>query len=282
MIATILLLFNVSRSIMRWTTLSTSLLLIPFAQAHGRITHITTANGAVYEGWDPEFAGALSPPPPLVAWSASNLGNIFVRPSQFNTTDIACHYNAVPGALHVNTSAGDTLKLQWNEWPNSHVGPVVSFLAACNGSCANADKRSLQWVKIDELGWLNSTGWDSIDLGGTWATNVLIANGFSWLVRIPEMLSEGNYVLRHEIIALHVADKLDGAQAYPQCVNLSVKKGTSKDAKKLPGGVLSTRLYGMNDPGVLVDVHKKIAGYVIPGQRMWNQATPVHQSNLRR
>ncbi|KAF1935250.1 endoglucanase IV [Clathrospora elynae] len=250
--------------------------------AHGRITQITTSTGAVYPGWDPALAQSPTPLPPLAAWSASNLGNIFVRPSQFNNSDIACHDKAVPGALHINTTAGDTLKLQWNEWPMSHVGPVMTYLAACNGSCANVKKEALEWVKIEELGWLNNTGWYKMGLGGTWASNVLIANGFSWLAKIPDVLAEGNYVMRHEIIALHVADQVDGAQAYPQCVNLRVAKGKDTPEKKLEGGILGTKLYGMVDAGILVDVHKKIAGYKIPGPRLWVGATPLRQPSQRR
>ncbi|KAL6703820.1 hypothetical protein ACN47E_009039 [Coniothyrium glycines] len=255
--------------------------LFSLATAHGRVTNITASDGTVYQGWDPESANSTSPPR-LAAWSASNLGNIYVRPSQFNTSSIACHYNAVPGALHVNTSAGGTLKLQWNEWPTSHVGPVMTYLAACSGSCAAADKNTLQWVKIDEQGWLNSTNWDKLNLGGTWATNVLIANGFSWRVKLPEVLAAGNYVLRHEIIALHVADKPNGAQAYPQCINLRVAKGTSTQVHKLGDGSVGHRLYGANDAGIFVDVHKKLTGYDIPGPKLWTAAESFRQPNQRK
>ncbi|KAI4642608.1 uncharacterized protein J4E79_011490 [Alternaria viburni] len=247
--------------------------------AHGRITQITTFSGETYAGWDPASSDNLIPPRPLAAWSASNLGNIYVPPSQFNTSDIACHYNAISGALHINTTAGDELKLQWNEWPVSHVGPVMTYLADCEGSCTDRKGSDLAWVKIDELGWLNSTGWDTLDLGGTWAADVLIANEYSWMVEIPERLAEGYYVLRHEIIALHVAENLDGAQAYPQCVNLRVARKSSEEGKKLVGGVLGKDLYGMKDEGILVDVHRELAGYKIPGPQLWEDATRIRQPN---
>ncbi|KAF7672551.1 endoglucanase iv, partial [Alternaria burnsii] len=197
------------------------------------------------------------------------LGNIYIPPSQFNTSNISCHYNAVPGALQIPIIAGEELKLQWNEWPTSHVGPVMTYLAQCEGSCADARKEDLEWVKIDELGYL----------GGTWAANVLIANGFSWVVRIPEVLEEGNYVLRHEIIALHVAEKVDGAQAYPQCVNIRVARMTGGEGRRLEGGVKGEELYGSRYEGILVDVHGKVEGYKIPGPKLWAYATPVRQAN---
>ncbi|KAI8936735.1 hypothetical protein NX059_007122 [Plenodomus lindquistii] len=246
-------------------------------QGHGRVTRLVTSAGLVYEGWDPALANTSASTKPLAAWSASNLGNIYVRPSQFYTSAIACHNDAKPGALHVNTTADDTLRLQWNEWPTSHVGPILTYLAACNGSCANENQSALQWVKIDELGWINSTGWDIVNLGGTWATNVLIANGFSWTVRLPEELSQGHYVLRHEIIALHVAEQIDGAQAYPQCFNLRVQNPAGGLRRRLENGTLAEHLYDMREDGILVDVHKKIGGYKIPGPPLWSGATSFKQ-----
>lgn len=46
----------------------------------------------------------------------------------------------------------------------------------------------------------------------------LIKNNFSWDLTIPN-LAPGNYVVRHEIIALHAAGQANGAQSYPQCIN---------------------------------------------------------------
>ncbi|ORY02272.1 glycoside hydrolase [Clohesyomyces aquaticus] len=257
--------------------------LLPLVSAHGRVTNITTSSGVVYQGWDPEMALKTSKPPPLAAWSASNLGNIFVPPDQFNTSNITCHFNAKAGDVHVNTTAGDTLKLRWNEWPNSHKGPVLTYLASCNTTCAGVDKDKLRWVKIDQQGWLNSSGWE--ELGGTWASDILIANGFTWTVKVPTDLAEGAYVLRHEIIALHVANEADGAQAYPQCVNLSVGKGqvsVQGTKKKIDGGVQGEKLYGEKDKGILVDIHHKISGYDIPGPAVWSGATGIKQPNEQR
>lgn len=45
---------------------------------------------------------------------------------------------------------------------------------------------------------------------------------FSWPVKIPSSLAPGNYVIRHEIIALHAAGSSNGAQNYPQ-VSTSVR-----------------------------------------------------------
>jgi hypothetical protein len=259
---------------MRQLTAASLATFVAVASAHGRIVNITTSSGEVYTGWDPEFALDASPLPSLAAWSASNLGNIYVTPSSFNTSHITCHFDSKPGALHVNVTTGDSLKLRWNEWPVSHKGPVLNYLAACEGSCAGANKEKLEWVKIEELGWLNSTGWEELGLGGTWASDVLIADGFSWTVRIPDGLAEGEYVLRHEIIALHVAEAYDGAQAYPQCMNIRVRRGAKEEESgkgvKIEGGVVGSQLYRPDEAGILVDIHRKIDGYRIPGPKLWN------------
>jgi hypothetical protein len=275
---------------MHTSTGYTLLSLLPLISAHGRISQITTPSGTIYKGWDPALNPTGSTLPPLAAWSAANLGNIYVPPSAFNTSNITCHFNAVPGALHVNTTAGSTLDLHWNEWPTSHKGPVLTYLAACNAPCADADKDTLEWVKIDEQGWLNSTS-AIPGLNGTWASDVLISNNFTWTVKIPEGLRQGGYVLRHEIIALHVAEQLDGAQAYPQCVNMWVGGGAMKDAeerittnsvqrdggKEIEGGVVGPKLYGERDKGILVNIHGNLPSYEIPGPKVWSGASVIRQ-----
>jgi cellulase len=72
-----------------------------------------------------------------------------------------------------------------------------------------------------------------------WATDDLVKNNFSWDLTIPNV-APGNYVIRHEIIALHAAGQVNGAQSYPQCVNFKVEgSGTTK----LSGGVPATSFY---------------------------------------
>jgi cellulase len=120
-------------------------------------------------------------------------------------------------------------------------------------------------------------------LNGTWASDVLIANRASWRVRVPERLGKGGYVLRHEIIALHVAEQVGGAQAYPQCVNLDVGRSSAMgDGEKLGNGVLARELYGVRDKGILVDIHGDVEGYEFPGPKVWEGADEVRQPEQAR
>jgi len=88
---------------------------------------------------------------------------------------------------------------------------------------------------------------------------------------LPTLLDAGDYVLRHELIALHFADRADGAQAYPRCVNLRVEgKAKGKgEVEGLAGGVRAK--------GILLDVHKIVDGLKILGPRAWEFAERVGQ-----
>ena len=91
--------------------------------------------------------------------------------------------------------------------------------------------------------------------------NVLIENNSTWLAQIPAILASGNYVLRHEIIALHSAGNVNGAQSYPKCFNLAVTGSGSVQ----PSGVPGTALYRSTDAGVLYDLYGTTQSYVVPG-----------------
>lgn len=146
---------------------------------------------------------------------------------------------------------------------------MLSYLANCNGACETVDPTTLQWFKIDEAG-LNSP----TPAPGNWASDTMIANNNSWTVAIPSDIAAGNYVLRHETIALHSAGSEGGAQAYPQCVNLKVSGGGSAT----PAGVLGTALYTTTDPGIKINIYSGLTSYVIPGPDLYSGAINITQT----
>lgn len=75
--------------------------------------------------------------------------------------------------------------------------------------------------------------------------------------------------MRHEIFALHIADKIGGAQSYPQCINLKIT-GSGTEA---PEGIGAMKFYGEKDVGILIDIWGFNGTYVIPGPRIWDGAT---------
>lgn len=210
------------------------------------------------------------PIPVVAGWSIpQDNSNGFVAVTDPASPDLTCHIAATPGQASIPIAAGKNVELQWTEWPESHKGPVMDYLANCNGPCETVDKANLQWFKIDESGLVSPD-----PQPGTWASDVMIQNNNSWTVAIPADISSGNYVLRHETIALHQAQSDGGAQSYPQCVNLQVSGGGSAN----PEGVAAASLYSTQDPGIKVNIYNKLTTYTIPGPALYSGAISISQT----
>ncbi|KAF7534318.1 hypothetical protein G7054_g6288 [Neopestalotiopsis clavispora] len=177
--------------------------------AHGYVSLITV-DGVEYAGYPPSSAPYESPAVDRIAWSDSATDNGYVAPDAYASGDIICHRDGSNAALTATAAAGATVSFQWNTWPDSHKGPVINYMASCNGDCTTVDKTTLEFFKIAESGLISGSS-----SGGTWASDELISNNYTQSITIPSTLAAGNYVLRHEIIALHSAGSEDGAQNYP-------------------------------------------------------------------
>ncbi|KAJ5940814.1 hypothetical protein N7516_000982 [Penicillium verrucosum] len=229
---------------------------------HGYVSG-AVVDGTYHGGYQVNSYSYMSEVPENIGWAekATDLG--FVDGSSYDSPDIICHKEATPGAISAEVKAGGKVELQWTEWPESHHGPVITYMANCNGDCSKADKATLKFFKIAEAGLI-----DGSNVPGKWATDELIANNNSATVTIPSAIAAGNYVLRHEIIGLHSAGETNGAQNYPQCLNLKVTGG-GKDA---PEGVLGTALYKAADPGIKVSIYTAMDDYKIPGPALYTGA----------
>jgi cellulase len=80
-------------------------------------------------------------------------------------------------------------------------------------------------------------------------------------VKIPTDIPAGDYLLRAEVIALHVAGGLNGAQFYASCYQVTVSGGGSAS----PALVQIPGLYSNTDPGILINIHQKMSSYIDPG-----------------
>ncbi|KAG7286203.1 glycoside hydrolase 61 [Staphylotrichum longicolle] len=237
--------------------------------AHGHVTNIVI-NGLSYQNYDPFSFPYQQNPPTVVGWTASNTDNGFVAPDAFASPDIICHKSATNAGGHAVVAAGDKIFIQWDTWPESHHGPVIDYLANCGSAgCEKVDKTTLKFFKIDEVGLV-----DGSKAPGVWGSDQLIANGNAWMVQIPADIAPGNYVLRHEIIALHSGNQPNGAQNYPQCFNLQITgSGTSN-----PDGVLGTALYKPDDAGILANIYNAPFTYSIPGPALISGAASIAQA----
>ena len=97
---------------------------------------------------------------------------------------------------------------------SSHKGPVLVYIAACGGPCSSiSDYSSLKWVKIYERGVIQYNFKEDV-FNGKWATDILREQGNKWSITMPPNLASGEYVLRHELIALHGAFKPGNVQVF--------------------------------------------------------------------
>ena len=200
--------------------------------AHGYVQGIV-ADGIWYQGYSASLQ-YLDPQPVVIGWSIpEDQESGYIDPANYSNPNIICHLDATPAGTSAKVAAGSIIELQWTPWPDSHHGPVLDYLAKCPGKCEDVDKTSLEFFKIDQVGLVDDT-----TPPGFWGSDQLIANNNSWTVTIPESIAPGNYVLRHEIIALHSAGDDDGAQNYPQCVNLEITGSGSET----PAGTLGTKV----------------------------------------
>ncbi|VUC27717.1 unnamed protein product [Clonostachys rosea] len=237
--------------------LSLAALTPQLVSAHGFVSGVTV-NGVWTAGADPVWYYYPSGTSPATAgWNSLNQDLGFVEPANFGTADIACHKSATAGKNFISVNAGDTIKLYWNTWPDSHKGPIINYLAPYNGETTAG---SLSWSKFSQ---------SAIVSGTTWVTDTLIANNFTTSTVIPPKLKAGNYVLRHEIIALHGAGSDNGAQNYPQCLNLKVGgSGTVSPS----GGTVGSSLYKRTDAGILFNLYTSYTSYPYPGPALWTAA----------
>jgi hypothetical protein len=78
------------------------------------------------------------------------------------------------------------------------------YMAKCPGSCDSFDGAGKVWFKIDHQGLVSGT-----QNAGKWAGDTIL-DTLLWTSTIPATLAPGNYLIRHELLALHQANN-------PQC-----------------------------------------------------------------
>ncbi|EDU48430.1 endoglucanase IV [Pyrenophora tritici-repentis] len=234
--------------------------LLDTASAHGFVKGVNI-KGTFTNGSDPLWIYAPKDNRPKTAgWDALNQDIGFVEPANAGTADVNCHKSATAGKLYANVNPGDTIEFVWNTWPVGHTGPIINYIAPCNGDCSTLSSTALRWSKITQ---------SAIVSPGTWITDLLIKNNFKTSMILPAKLAPGNYVIRHEIIALHAASNVNGAQLYPQCINLKVG-GSGTVAPT--GGVPGTSLYTKELPGLVFNVYTNPTTYPFPGPALWTAA----------
>jgi len=144
----------------------------------------------------------------------------------------------------------------YSDWPHN-TGPMLTYMASCGlTTCDQFNATQARWFKIHQVG--------RQDGSALWYQQVLYDGGVD-NVTIPSNLAPGNYLVRHEIIALHLATEPGMAEFYPACSQLSVggsHTGQPNDDElvSLPGA------YSDSDPGIYdPNVFDPSVPYVFPG-----------------
>lgn len=156
-------------------------------------------------------------------------------------------------------TAGTPITFYWNEWP--HSGPMLTYMARCDPDCASftGDDGSAVWFKIDEWGYDNST----------WGSQKMVDDGLVWNSTVPACLAPGEYLVRHETIALSDCKTAGKCQFYPSCAQVKVVgEGAAVPAGEeviaLPGD------YTSESTGIDWDTNKQLpADYVPPGPEVF-------------
>jgi hypothetical protein len=147
------------------------------------------------------------------SWCAYNEHNDFIDSSAVQNRAIICHNGASPGARVLEIEAGAEIMFGWMDSFFHHPGPVVTYMAKCQGSCADVSAHDLEFFKIQEHGLVHQDVTQATL--GPWATEQLSDQEGRWALPIPRNIAPGEYVIRHKIIALHHAFVEGDAQHYP-------------------------------------------------------------------
>ncbi|KAK9374203.1 glycosyl hydrolase family 61-domain-containing protein [Lipomyces chichibuensis] len=113
--------------------------------------------------------------------------------------------------------AGDKVALQWSLMDRSHVGPVLVYIAS-----TESKGEGEAWWKIYYDGYDAETDY--------WATSKLWDNGGTLWISLPDYLPVGEYIIRGEIIALHNASYINGAQIYVNCIHINIDEASESKA----------------------------------------------------
>ncbi|KAI0755681.1 glycosyl hydrolase family 61-domain-containing protein [Fomes fomentarius] len=240
------------------------LAFIPNVLGHGYL-HSVAIDGKTYQGNVPNNPTVDSPirliddVDPVKGTSNPNL---------------SCGQNAQNAALVVPANPGSKVTFAWangggGNWPHN-TGPMLTYMAACQGTtCDKFDASDAKWFKIDQAGQKSDgSGWVQADLmsGGTYS------------VTLPEDIEPGDYLIRHELIALQIAVSLGGAEFYPSCTQVHVGgsgSGVPNATVSFPGA------YQDSEPGILTpDVYNPGFAYVFPGPPSHRSSMPATETTL--
>lgn len=237
--------------------------LVSQVEAHGYVQEITLGS-AKYTGYLPYSDPYYNPPPQRIVRKIPGNGPI----EDLSLIDVQCngwsaggsqYVGSAPAPIFGTVAAGSQVKLNWTLWPDSHKGPMITYMARAPSDITKWNPgTSAVWFKVHQVGKDSSGKWAAAD--------TLNANNGIYTFTIPKNLKAGQYVIRHEILALHSAYAYPGVQVYPSCIQVQVTGSGSA----LPTSFVSfPGAYTGSTPGIVYDVYTNTGSYPIPGPAVW-------------
>jgi hypothetical protein len=126
------------------------------------------------------------------------------------------------------------------------------WMYKCSGDFSSCDGSGANWFKIDEGGFTPASGvYLDTEVGSGWQIAKLVGGNKSWSSKVPAGLAPGNYLVRHELIALHQARS---PQWYAECAQIVITGSGSAS----PDGSYKTSIPGYagdNDSNIRVSIN---------------------------
>jgi hypothetical protein len=212
-------------------------------------------------------------------WTNQGWGYQPVMGSSINDAAIIAHFDASPSPYTAEAPAGSDVTVTWKHtgtcdagdevgWDCSHHGWTATYLAKCDGDCADADKESLEFFNIDQHGLIDypegtryAEGGQPEAYKGFWGTDkIFYEDDNKHTITIPQEIPSGNYVLRTEVMSVHNNGDVSERQFWPQAFNIKVTGGTGST---VPSGKKATELYSTEDTLLAWDLYWHDAGKTI-------------------
>ncbi|KAK4111745.1 lytic polysaccharide monooxygenase [Canariomyces notabilis] len=232
--------------------------------AHGGLSNYTVGE-TWYRGYDPDTPAENQLGQPwMVQRQWASIDPIF----SVDDKSIACNNPGTAPPSYIPIRAGDNITAVYWYWLHP-VGPMTAWLARCETDCSDVDVNAVGWFKIWEAGLLSGPNLAE----GMWYQKQFQRWDGSpalWPVTIPATLRPGLYMIRHEILSIHIDNR---PQFYPECAHLNI----TGDGDAFPPAEYLLRFpgaYDKDDPSIKIDIYSEenmhTTNYTIPGGPIWD------------
>ncbi|THH05219.1 hypothetical protein EW145_g4961 [Phellinidium pouzarii] len=207
-----------------------------FVNGHGYVQEVV-ADGVSYTGYLPYSDPYYNPVPERIIRAIPGNGPV----TDITLIDLQCNGDSADGIIGTSPA------------PIYGTGPMITYMAAApEGTNVTAWMPGIEavWFKVAEAGKTAAGLWAS--------TDILTENDSIYTFTVPTSLKPGQYIIRHEIIALQSAYVYPGAQFYPSCIQLEITGSGSAfptSFVSFPGA------YTPDTPGIAFDVYTNTSSF---------------------